>query len=82
MGIAMTNEEKDSIQHMWRYGAYLLGVDERLLCTNFQEESKLYKAVVDHTRYPNEDSYLLTMAAVHAVSNQPYLLFAPVLSIS
>lgn len=71
LGGTLTDDEKESWCHLWRYAGYMLGVDEGLLFQNRHAEAALHEAMTIHQYAPDETSRSLTSAVLEALSGQP-----------
>jgi len=56
LGVRVTDEEAADLLHLWRYGGYLMGVREELLCATAAEADKLAALVDTMDAGPDEDS--------------------------
>jgi hypothetical protein len=52
MGLSLSEEDIAAHHHMWRYVGYLVGIDERLLTGDLEEERELWSALVAHQAFP------------------------------
>ncbi len=62
MGFQMTAEERADFMHLWRYGAYVIGVDEELRCTTEAEAKALWDLLSNTQAPPDDDSRALANA--------------------
>ena len=80
LGVRLTPHEIESIQHVWRYTGYLLGVDESLLCESAADEEKLYSIIARRQFHPDEDSVALSHGVLDALNNYPpFYIPSPIL---
>jgi hypothetical protein len=56
LGLRVTETEEADLLHLWRYGGYLMGVREELLCPTVAEAEKLAALVDTMDSGPDEDS--------------------------
>lgn len=73
LGVALTPAERDSIHHAWRYGGYVLGIDERLLTESCAAEEALYAVLSRRQHRPDADSHALLTALFAEMAWQPPL---------
>ena len=52
LGLELSEDDLRAHHHMWRYVGYLLGIDERLLTENLEQERELWSALVAHQAFP------------------------------
>lgn len=71
MGADLTTDDQDALHHLWRYGAYLNGVDESLITESLAEEIYQYERIRARQRNPNEESRQLAHAVITALAGQP-----------
>ena len=62
--------ESESLEDMWRYVGYLLGVDEAILPKNRAEQAWLHDQVMAIQTNANENSRLLASSLINAVTQQ------------
>src|SRR5262249_22067600 len=62
--------------HLWRYAAWLHGVDEALLTRSPEEEGQLYEAILARQQRTNEDSLALANAVFAGLAGQAPLYFS------
>lgn len=71
MGARLSDDDRVALHHLWRYGAYLNGVDERLITDSPAEEIYQYERIRDRQRNPNEESRSLAISVITALAGQP-----------
>lgn len=52
LGLPLSDDDIRGHHHMWKYVGYLLGIDERLLTDNVDQERELWSALVAHQTFP------------------------------
>lgn len=52
LGLPLSDDDLRGHHHMWRYIGYLLGIDERLLTEDLEQERELWSALVAHQAFP------------------------------
>jgi len=62
MGFQMTADERADFMHLWRYGGYLIGVDDELRCTTEAEGKALWELLSTTQAPPDDDSRALAHA--------------------
>lgn len=67
--------EEDSFHHLWRYAAYLLGVDDKLQTNSMTEQALYYDKVKKEAFSPNHNSELLAHSVIKGLAQQPPLYF-------
>jgi hypothetical protein len=65
-GFRFTEEESESLMHLWRYSGYLMGVDPELLPTSEREGLELGELLRTTAGLPDEDSRALAQALMEA----------------
>lgn len=73
LGATLSREDRQAVHHLWRYAAWLHGVDEALITQTPSEEEFLYEAIRAHQQQVNEDSRALTDAVLAGLAGQPPL---------
>lgn len=71
MGAKLSDDDKYAMHQLWRYAAYLNGVDEGLITGSLQEEIYLYDRIRTRQYDPNEESRALALAVITALAGQP-----------
>ena len=71
MGARLSDDDKQALHHLWRYGAYLNGVDEGLMTESPAEEIYQYERIRARQYNPNEESRALALAVITALAGQP-----------
>lgn len=71
MGVQLSDDDRAALHHLWRYGAYLNGVDDRMITETPAEEIYQYERIRDRQRSPNEESRALATTVVSALAGQP-----------
>jgi hypothetical protein len=61
-GVHFSEAEREALFHLWRYSAYLSGVEPELLCSTEQEGQRLLDMVFALEREPDTDSQELIQA--------------------
>lgn len=74
LGVPLSELERDSIHHSWRYAGYVLGIDPRLLTESCAEEQALYSVLISRQHNPDKDSQALIAALFTAMAWQPPFL--------
>lgn len=74
LGVPLSEVERDSIHHSWRYAGYVLGIDSRLLTESCAEEQALYNVLIARQHNPDADSQALIGALFTAMAWQPPFL--------
>jgi hypothetical protein len=62
MGFRLSDDERADFMHLWRYGGYLLGVDEELRCATEAEAKALWDLLSSTQAPPDDDSRALAHA--------------------
>lgn len=62
LGFQMTADERSDFMHLWRYGGYLIGVDDELRCTTEAEGKALWDLLSTTQAPPDDDSRALSHA--------------------
>ncbi len=52
LGLPLSDDDLRAHHHMWRYIGYLIGIDERLLTEDLEQERELWSALVAHQAFP------------------------------
>lgn len=52
LGLPLSDDDIRAHHHMWRYIGHLIGIDERLLTENLEQERELWSALVVHQAFP------------------------------
>lgn len=73
LGATLSREDRNAVHHLWRYAAWLHGVDEQLLTNTPAEMEYLYEAIRAHQQQVNDESRALTSAVLSGLANQPPL---------
>jgi hypothetical protein len=71
MGVTLSDDDKNALHHLWRYAAYLNGVDESMLTESLDEEMYQYERIRERQYNPNEEGRLLANAVITALAGQP-----------
>lgn len=71
LGVSLTDEEKRQMHYYWRYGGYVLGVDEALLSACVEEQEVLAMQLMSHLYSPTSDSEKLAKALLKNMAHQP-----------
>lgn len=67
LGFKPTAQEEESIIQLWRYSAYLIGVDPELQFTSYAEAERFWQLILAEEPAPDEDSRQLVAALLAAV---------------
>lgn len=65
LGFRFSREEREGIVHLWRYVAYLIGIDEAELVKSEQHGAKILYAVLASQPEADEDSRILCQALMN-----------------
>ena len=65
LGMHLTKPEEEGLMQLWRYSAYLIGVNEELLFTTKQEALQFFEMVLAAEPPPDDDAREL----IHAIIN-------------
>ena len=71
MGAPLHAEDRYAMHHLWRYAAYLNGVNEHMLTASLDEEIYQYQRIREREYNPNEESRQLATAVITALAGQP-----------
>ncbi len=71
LGGTLSDAEKDSWCHLWRYAGFMLGVDEDKLFTDRHDEAATYAVMRAHQYDPDDNSRSLSSSVLEALSGQP-----------
>lgn len=71
LGVNISRREHESMHYFWRYGGYLLGVDEALLTTTLEEQEIMALQLTSHLYDPTPDSESLAKALLRDMSGKP-----------
>ena len=71
LGVRVSTEEKRLMHYYWRYGGYILGVDEALLTVSLEEQRVLAMQLMSHLYNPTPDSEKLAKALLRDMSDKP-----------
>ena len=52
LGLPLSDDDLRAHHHMWRYIGHLIGIDERMLTENLEQERELWSALVVHQAFP------------------------------
>lgn len=75
MGAQLSREDREALHHLWRYAAYLNGVDDFFQTGSPEEAAYQYQVIKQRQRNPNEESKQLARAVLGAVGGQPPFYF-------
>ncbi|MFM1942934.1 MAG: hypothetical protein RI897_1916 [Verrucomicrobiota bacterium] len=67
LGFRLCREEEESIIQLWRYSAYLSGIDPELQFGSFDEAAHFWELVLQDEPPPDEDSRALISALLAAI---------------
>jgi hypothetical protein len=70
-GVDISQQESDDFMHLWRWVAWLMGVDEQLIPVTEAEAFRLGTLIADTQGPPDEDSRLLTSALLESGTIHP-----------
>ncbi|MEW5738056.1 MAG: oxygenase MpaB family protein [Myxococcota bacterium] len=73
IGATLTLEEAESLQHLYRWVGYVMGVAPELLTTSRGEEQLMYAHITRRQLHPDEDSRTLAKALLDALGGRPPL---------
>jgi hypothetical protein len=73
LGATLSPPDRNAVHHLWRYAAWLHGVDEQLITQTPAEEEFLYNAILTHQQRINDDSRALADSVLAGLANQPPL---------
>jgi hypothetical protein len=62
LGLVVSRDERDAVNHLWRYVGRLLGVHDDLLPATFDDAIALFRLCTPMQRGPDSDSRALTRA--------------------
>lgn len=71
MGASLSQDDRAASHHLWRYAAWLNGVDERLLTDSLEEEIYQYQRIHQRQYSPNEESRMLATTVITSLAGQP-----------
>ncbi|MDX2086517.1 MAG: oxygenase MpaB family protein [Kofleriaceae bacterium] len=71
LGARVSVEDRRAMHHLWRYAAWLHGVDDELITQSPEEQTFQYEAIRKHQLVPNEDSRSLAAAVLTGIAGQP-----------
>lgn len=71
LGACVSTEDRHAMHHLWRYAAWLHGVDDELITRSPEEQTFQYEAIRAHQLAPNEDSRALAAAVLAGIAGQP-----------
>ncbi|MBL8603406.1 MAG: DUF2236 domain-containing protein [Myxococcales bacterium] len=69
-GFHATPQEREDFLHLWRYVAWLIGVDESLRCTSLDEARTLWELLSMTQGPPDDDSRALARALIESGDRQ------------
>lgn len=67
LGFRLNAAEKESIIQLWRYSAYLSGIDSELQFATFEEAQRFWRLLLSQEPPPDEDARQLVAATLAAV---------------
>ncbi len=70
LGAAVSAQEADDVQHLWRMVGHVMGVDHELLCTSAAEAQTLWGLISSTQGPPDDDSRRLTHALIDSAAAQ------------
>lgn len=62
LGFPLSLEESEDLLHLWRYGAYLLGVGEELRFSTQRDAREFWDLLIQTQELPDDDARMLTRA--------------------
>jgi hypothetical protein len=71
LGARVSDDEKESFLHLWRYAGFMLGVDERILPRTREEEAHVYALIRAREYAPDDGSRRLAHAVLKALAGEP-----------
>jgi len=54
MGVRMTDQQIESHHLLWRYAGHVMGINDELLTTSFEQEIELFLACLKHQGHPKQ----------------------------
>eukprot|EP00002_Diphylleia_rotans_P024990 TRINITY_DN4935_c0_g1_i2.p1 TRINITY_DN4935_c0_g1~~TRINITY_DN4935_c0_g1_i2.p1 ORF type:complete len:382 (+),score=56.56 TRINITY_DN4935_c0_g1_i2:82-1227(+) len=76
VGVHPTKQEMDDYTHLWRYIAYLIGVDEdKNPCKSFALSHAMIESIVLHLVEPDDVSIQMTKHVLWSITNRPPTFF-------
>lgn len=73
LGAQLSATDRDAVHHLWRYAAWLHGVDEALITRTPAEMEYQYRAILAHQQQLNDESADLANAVLTGLADQPPL---------
>lgn len=73
LGAKLSPADRHAVHHLWRYAAWLHGVDEELITHSPAEEEFQYHAILAHQQLLNDESKALADAVLTGLADQPPL---------
>ena len=73
LGAELSDDDRRAVHHLWRYAAWLHGVDEALLTASPEEAACQYAAIRRHQKQVNAESRALVDAVLAGLADQPPL---------
>lgn len=73
LGAKLSADDRNAVHHLWRYAAWLHGVDEALITHSPAEMEYQYQAILAHQQQLNDESAALANAVLTGLANQPPL---------
>lgn len=73
LGATLSDADRRAVHHLWRYAAWLHGVDEALITGTPAEQEYLYTQIIAHQQEVNADSHALADSVLAGLAGQPPL---------
>ena len=71
LGASLTPDDRAAMHHLWRYAAWLHGVEEALLTDSPEEEIYQYERIRVHQYEPNDESRMLARTVLTSLARKP-----------
>jgi len=73
LGARLSAADRNAVHHLWRYAAWLHGVNEQLITHSPAEAAYQYEAIRAHQQHLNDESAALANAVLSGLADQPPL---------
>lgn len=73
LGATLSRADRVAVHHLWRYAAWLHGVDEALITRTPEEMTAQYEAILAHQQHVNGESRALADAVLAGIAGLPPL---------
>lgn len=70
LGIPVSDAEKESYHHLWRYANWLQGVPDSLQVSSFADEARLHRELGERYYFPDDNSFALINSLFSALDMQ------------